>query len=178
MAYQRNSSNCSVLEGPTIAAPDWEYRRTVLSATAAAWSPTAITAASSSSSDADQDPQQQQQQQRVAMLAVGCKAGCVQLWKLRLPQYSSSTAAADQISDRISDHPSDLDMEYLGAVRVTNGAYVTSLSWIVLPGAPPAAAAAVGSSTSCALPGSIARCDDGDVLLLAVGELLVFALIC
>lgn len=164
-AYARNNCSFQVLEGSMIETSSWECRRTFMAATAAAWSQTCITAAISSGEGAAADGQEQQQQQRYTLLAVGCKAGCVQLWRYKLPQYSSSTDAADA--------PGDVALQYLGAVGVTAGANVTSLTWTVLPATPPTTAAAAGgaiSSSSCVVPGVVANKLAGDVLLLAVGK--------
>lgn len=162
-----------------------------MAATTTAWSPVCILSGSSSSSTEDQQQQRQQQQpqdlaERVALLAVGSKAGCVQLWRYNQPlQYGSTTAGNNRPAAEDVQAAADAagavqsqGLQYLGAVHIASGAYVTSLAWVVLPAAAAGvpseggAAAASGSSSCAVLPGSIVRQAAGDVLLLAVGELL------
>jgi WD40 repeat protein len=150
-----------------------------MAATAAAWSNTCILRCSSSSELGLNQEQQQQQgdegeeggasAERVALLAVGCKGGCVQIWRYNLPKQYSSSSSGEGGTDGQQD---ELQLQYLGAVRVTNGAYVTSLTWAVLPAAAAAAAgegAAAGSGSCAVLSGAVCRRQAGDVLLLAVG---------
>jgi hypothetical protein len=171
-AYAYDNSNLAALQGPKIAAASWEARRTFMAATAACWSNTCILRYSRSDAAAEQQQQQDDDEEdeeglaeRVALLAVGNKGGCVQIWRHNLPQQYSSSSSGDE--------QQRLHLQYLGAVRVANGAYVTSLAWAALPAAAAAgeAAAAGSSSSSCAvLPGAVCRRQAGDVLLLAVGE--------
>jgi hypothetical protein len=108
----------------------------------------------------------------VTLLAVGCKAGAVQLWRHQLPQrYSSSgTAAGDPAAAAAgSSDESVAAPQYVDSIAVARGAYVTSLAWAAVPAA--AAAAGDGSSKGWGVvPGYVARQSAGDVLLLAVGE--------
>jgi hypothetical protein len=176
-AYAYDNSCLAALQGPKIAAASWEARRTFIASTAAAWSNTCVVRCDSSDLSATEQQQQQQQQgeqgcgvaERVALLAVGCKAGCVQIWRYNLPHYNSSNSSS---GSGVDEQQQEVRLQYLGAVRVTNGAYVTSLTWAVLPAAAAEAAgqgAAAGSRSCAVLPGAVCRRQAGDVLLLAVG---------
>jgi hypothetical protein len=158
-----HSSSLTALQGHAVDAACWEARRTFLAATAAAWSPAALVTLSSSSSSSDAD---QQQQQRVTLLAVGCKAGCCQIWRHRMPQrYSSSDGSSGSSGSSGSNEPAAA--EYLGSVVTSRGAYVTSMAWVAVP------ASSQGCSSSGSwgvLPGYVVDAGAGDVMLLAVGE--------
>jgi hypothetical protein len=177
-AYAYDNSSLAALQGPKIAAASWEARRTFMAATAAAWSNTCILRCDRSDNAAKQQQQDEEEgeqglAERVSLLAVGSKGGCVQLWRYNMPQQynSSSNESGGGVEQQ------GLHLQYLGAVRVANGAYVTSLAWAVLPAAAAAAGdsaaqagAAAGSSSCAVLPGAVCRRQAGDVLLLAVGE--------
>jgi hypothetical protein len=136
----------------------------------------AASTAARSKAAPDQGQQQQQQEEeddndniaspdRVALLAVGTKGGCCQLWRYSFPKRYG--AAADSLAE-------SSPLQYLGAVRTAAGAYVTSITWAVLPAA--AAAATTAGSTdevaaSAALPHCGARLAAGDELLLIAGTL-------
>jgi WD40 repeat protein len=82
-------------------------------------------------------------------------------------QYNSSSSSS---GSGVDAQQQEVHLQYLGAVRVTNGAYVTSLTWAVLPAEAAAGEDAAAGSSSCAvLPGAVCRRQAGDVLLLAVG---------
>ena len=180
LAY--HASRLTALQGPTVPTPCWEARRTFMAATAAAWSPAAVIAATAAAgSTGSGDTEQQQQQQRVTLLAVGCKAGAVQLWRHQLPQqYSSSSGSSDTAAGDTAAAAADSSDEsvaapqYLDSIAVARGAYVTSLAWAAVPAAAAAAAAAAAGDGSSkgwgVVPGYVARQSVGDVLLLAVGE--------
>lgn len=166
-AQAYNGSKLTALQGPTVPTACWEARRTFLAPTTAAWSPTAVIPGSSSSDKSEQ------QQQRVTLLAVGCKAGCCQIWSHTLPQRYGSSGSTDSGSSGSSDSGSGgghevTAPEYVGSVAVARGAYVTSLAWAALP------ATAEGCSSSKGwgvVPGYVVQPDAGDVMVLAVGEL-------
>ncbi|KAF6260816.1 hypothetical protein COO60DRAFT_849017 [Scenedesmus sp. NREL 46B-D3] len=134
-AYAYDNSSLAALQGPKIAAASWEARRTFLAATAAAWSNTCIVRCDCSDGAAEQQQQQEEQvvAERVALLAVGSKSGCVQIWRYNLPQqYSSSSSSSSSSSEGVEAAEQEASrLQYLGSLRVANGAYVTSLAWAV-----------------------------------------------
>jgi len=162
-AQAYKGSKLTALQGPSVPTACWEARRTFLAPTTAAWSPTAVVTGSSSSSS------EQQQQQRVTLLAVGCKAGCCQIWRHTLPQRYGSSGSTDGGSSGSTEGGHDVTApEYVGSVAVARGAYVTSLAWAALP------ATAEGCSSSKGwgvVPGYMVQPGAGDVMVLAVGEL-------
>jgi hypothetical protein len=155
-----HASNLTALQGHDVEAACWEARRTFLAATAAAWSPAALVTCSSSNGSSDGT---RQQQQRVALLAVGCKAGCCQIWRHRMPQrYGSSDGSSGSSG---SNEPAAA--EYIGSLVTSRGAYVTSMAWVALP------ATSLGCSSNGSwgvLPGYVVDVAAGDAMLLAVGE--------
>jgi hypothetical protein len=176
VAFHRSS--LTALQGQQVEAQAWEARRTFLAATAAAWSPAAVIAAGSNGGGGSE---QQQQYQRVALLAVGCKAGCVQLWRHNMLQCGSSSGSSGGGcgsngggSGSNAGRAPVQAPEYVGSIPVTAGAYVTCLAWAAVPAAAAAAAAGGSSGGSSGgwgvLPGFVARQEAGDALLLAVGE--------
>jgi hypothetical protein len=167
-AVAYHASRLTALQGPTVPTACWEARRTFLAATAAAWSPAATVAAAGSSGSSD-GHQQQQQKQRVTLLAVGCKAGCCQLWRHQLPQQCSTSTGDDSSSDGGS---SDMAAaEYLGSVPVARGAYVTSLAWAALPATAEGCSSSSGGGKGWGVvPGYVVQQEAGDAMVLAVGK--------